>query len=38
MVTNSLQFNEWKVKTAEEILGGKYVKFELQNLEANDKL
>ncbi len=38
MVANSLQWNEWKVKMAEEILGGKYVKFELQNFKANGKL
>jgi len=29
MVANSLQLNEWKVKTAEEVLVGNGVNFEL---------
>jgi hypothetical protein len=34
MVADSLQFNEWKEKMAEEVSGGKCVNFELQNFKA----
>ncbi len=35
MVANGLLLSEWKVKTAEEVLGEKCVNFEIWNFKAN---
>ncbi len=38
MVADSLQLNGWKRKTAEEVLGGKCVNFEIRKFKANAKV